>query len=75
MFKTEQSNKSVVGCLNSTRSFPYYIFSEKHDTIIIKNIDIFRKYTSSKLSYLTNWTSTTNCIVYFGDILFGLKYA
>ena len=40
-----------------------------------KNIYIFREYTSSKLSYFTNWTSTTNCIVHFSDILFGLKYA
>ena len=39
-----------------------------------KNIDIFQKYTSSKLSYFTNWASTTNCIVHFSDILFGLKY-
>ena len=41
----------------------------------MKNIDIFRKYTCSKLSYFINWTSTTNCNVHFSDILFGLKYA
>ena len=32
-------------------------------------------YTSFKLKYLTNWASTTNCIIYFSDILFGLKSA
>ena len=39
-----------------------------------KNIFIyFFKYTSSKLSCLTNWASTTNYIIHFSDILFGLK--
>ena len=27
------------------------------------------------MSYLTNWASTTNYIIYFSDILFGWKYS
>ena len=30
--------------------------------------------TYSKLSYLTNFASSTNYIIYFSDVLFGLKY-
>ena len=40
-----------------------------------KTIYIFRKYTSSKLSDLTNGESTTNYIIYFTDLLFAIKSA
>ena len=35
-----------------------------------KIFQLFWKYTSSKLNYLTNWASTINYIIYFSDILF-----
>ena len=33
----------------------------------------FWKYRSSKLNYLTDWASTTNCIIHFSDIIVGLN--
>ena len=39
-----------------------------------KTKPIFFKYTSSKLSYFTNWASTTDYIIHFSDILIDLKY-
>ena len=35
----------------------------------------FGKYATSKFSYLSDWASTTNYIIHFCDILFGLKSA
>ena len=40
-----------------------------------ENISIYRQYTPSKFNYLINWTSTTNYITHFSDMLFGLKFA
>ena len=51
-----------------------YIFHSFHSFHSFQMTNFFFwKYVSSKLSYLTNWASTTNYIIHFGDIYIVLK--
>ena len=38
-------------------------------------VQFFLSVVSSKLNYFTEWASTTNYIIHFSDILYGLKRA